>query len=389
MTLEQLYREHAPAISAALAKRFGPARLDLIETAVQEAFVAALEQWGDTPPDVPVAWLTTVARRRVVDALRRATWFVPPLADEPTDEPSDSFGDEDLLAMMFVCCHPALPVESSVPLALRTLCGFSIASLSRALKTDAAAIEKRLQRARQVLRERGVAFERDGDVDAVLRTLYVLFFEGYVTGTDELCEDAVRLARLVPESPATHALLALMLLSGARMPARRDEQGDLLSLERQDRTKWHRAQIDEGFAHLAAAASGTAITAYHLEATIAACHAVAPDYAATDWPRIVELYDRLLALAPSPVVALQRAIAIGRAQGPRAGLRALAQVSGDERLEDDPVLAAAFGELKARIGDRAGARAAYQRALELAATDAERRFLEAKLTTLSSASGKA
>jgi RNA polymerase sigma-70 factor (ECF subfamily) len=162
-----------------------------------------------------------------------------------------------------------------------------------------------------------------------------------------------------------------------------------LSLERQDRTKWHRAQIDEAFVHLAASASGTAITPYHLEATIAACHALAPDYAATDWPRIVGLYDRLLALAPSPVVALQRAIAIGRAQGPRAGLRALAQVSGDERLDDDPVLAAAFGELKALVGDRRGARAAYERALELAATDAERRFLEAKLTTLSSASVKA
>ena len=351
--------------------------------------MAALEQWGDTPPDVPVAWLTTVARRRVVDALRRAARFAPPLSNEPIAEPSDSFGDEDLLAMMFVCCHPALPVESSVPLALRTLCGFSIPSLSRALKTDAAALEKRLHRARQVLRERGVAFEPDGDVDAVLRTLYVLFFEGYVTGADELCEDAVRLARLVPESPASHALLALMLLSGARMPARRNEHGDLLSLECQDRTRWRRSQIEEAFAHLAAAASGTAITAYHLEATIAACHAIARDYAATDWPRIVELYDRLLALAPSPVVALQRAIAIGRARGPRAGLRALARVSGDERLDDDPVLAAAFGELKALVGDHPGARVAYQRALELAATDAERRFLAAKLTTLSPASGKA
>jgi RNA polymerase sigma-70 factor (ECF subfamily) len=389
VTLDQLYRAHAPAITAALAKRFGAGRLELIGTAVQEAFVAALERWGDAPPEVPVAWLTTVARRRVVDALRAAAWFGPPLSDELVDEPSDAFGDEDLLAMMFVCCHPALPVESSVPLALRTLCGVSIPSLSRALKTDAAALEKRLHRARRVLRERGVAFERDGDVGAVLRTLYVLFFEGYVTGTDELCEDAVRLARLVPESPATHALLALMLLAGARMPARRDEHGDLLSLDRQDRTRWHRAQIDEAFVHLAAAARGTTITAYHLEATIAACHALASDYAATDWPRIVELYDRLLALAPSPVVALQRAIAIGRARGPHAGLRALAHVSGDERLDDDPVLAAAFGELKALVGDRPGARVAYQRALELAATDAERRFLEAKLTTLASASGKA
>jgi RNA polymerase sigma-70 factor (ECF subfamily) len=380
VNLEQLYLDHAPAITAVLAKAFGPNRLDLIETAVQEAFVAALEQWGDTPPHTPAAWLTTVARRKVIDALRSAAWFVPGKSEEPVAEPSEAFGDEDLLAMMFVCCHPALPVGSSVPLALRTLCGFSIASLSRALKTDAAALEKRLGRARQVLRDQGVTFEHGGDVDAVLRTLYLLFFEGYVTNSLELCESALRLARLLPESPPAHALQALMLLSAARMPARYDERGDLIPLDRQDRTRWVRAQLGEGFAHLAAASSGTTMTAYHLEAAIAACHALAPDYAATDWPRIVELYDRLLALAPSPVVALQRAIAIGRSQGARAGLRALRQIAGDERLDEDPVLAAASGELKALLGDRAGARAAYRRALELAGSDAERRFLESKLS---------
>ncbi|HSN28273.1 MAG TPA: DUF6596 domain-containing protein [Kofleriaceae bacterium] len=382
LEIDQLYREHAPAITAALAKAFGPARLDLIETAVQEAFVAAIEQWGDAPPDAPAAWLTTVARRKVIDALRRAAWFAPGEPEEPLAEASDTFGDEDLLAMMFVCCHPALPVDASVPLALRTLCGFSIASLARALKTEPAALEKRLGRARQVLREQGVTFERAGDVDAVLRTLYVLFFEGYVTSSAELCETAIRLARLVPESPAVHALLALLLLSAARMPARIDDAGDLVPLDRQDRARWDRAQIGEGFVQLAAAASGEALTAYHLEASIAACHAMAADYAATDWPRIVGLYDRLLALAPSPVVALQRAIAIGRADGARAGLRALGQLAGDERLDDDPMLAAAGAELKAQLGDHAGARAAYRRALELAASDAERRFLEAKLAAL-------
>ncbi len=382
MNLDQLYRVHAPAITAALAKAFGPARLDLIEAAVQEAFVAAIEQWSEAAPEAPAAWLTTVARRKVIDALRRAAWFAPGTPDEPAAEVSDAFGDEDLLAMMFVCCHPALPVDASVPLALRTLCGFSIASLARALKTEPAALEKRLGRARQVLREQGVTFEREGDIEAVLRTLYVLFFEGYVTNSRELCETAIRLARLVPESPAVHALLALLLLSAARMPARLDDAGDLVPLDRQDRTRWDRAQIGEGFVRLAAASSGTVITPYHLEASIAACHAMAADYAATDWPRIVGLYDRLLALAPSPVVALQRAIAIGRAHGPRAGLRALDQVAGDERLDDDPVLAAASAELKAQLGDRAGARAAYERALELATGDAEVRFLEGKLAAI-------
>ena len=382
MKLDALYREHAPAITAALAKAFGPARLDLIETAVQEAFVAALETWGDAPPETPAAWLTTVARRKVIDALRRAAWFAPGEPTEPAAEPSDAFGDEDLLAMMFVCCHPALPVDASVPLALRTLCGFSIASLSRALKVDAAALEKRLGRARQTLREQGVTYAREGDVDAVLRTLYVLFFEGYVTNNAELCDTALRLARLVPERPTVHALLALLLLSAARMPARLDEAGDLVPLDRQDRTRWDPARLGEGFARLAAAATGTTLTAYHLEAMIAACHAMATGYAATDWTRIVELYDQLLAILPSPVVALQRAIAIGRAKGPRAGLHALGQVAGDERLDDDPVVEAASAELKAQLGDRSGARAAYQRALELATEDAERRFLERKLAAI-------
>jgi RNA polymerase sigma-70 factor (ECF subfamily) len=382
VNLDALYRDHAPAITAALAKAFGPSRLDLIETAVQEAFVAALEQWGDAPPHTPAAWLTAVARRKVIDALRRASWFAPGEPEEIAAEPSEAYGDEDLLAMMFVCCHPALPVESAVPLALRTLCGFSLAALSRALKTDEAALEKRMSRARQVLREEKVAFEQHGDVDAVLRTLYVLFFEGYVTSSGELCATALRLAGLLAPSPKVHALRALMLLSAARMPARIDGAGDLVPLDRQDRTRWDRASIGEGLAELAAAATGTRMSAYHVEAAIAAAHALAPTYEATDWTQIVGFYDRLLALAPSPVVALQRAIAIGRAQGPRAGLRALAQVDGDERLDDDPVLAAASGELKAQLGDRAGARAAYRRALELAGSDAERRFLESKLTAV-------
>ncbi len=397
MELDAVYREHAPAIVASLAKAFGPARLDLIENAVQEAFVAALEQWRDAAPDRPAAWLQAVARRKVVDALRRAAWVAPgDELDRLEAATSDAFDDGDLLAMMFACCHPAIPVESALALALRTLCGFPIAALCRALRADEAAIEKRLARARGVLRAERVAFELGDDVDArlgsVLRTLYVLFLEGYSAHAGahqidaELCASAIRLADLLLASrfarPQVHALQALFLLQASRLPARVDGHGELVPLHAQDRARWDRAMIARGLEQLAAASKGDALSPYHLEAAIAACHAIAASYDATDWRRIVDLYDRLLALQPSPIVALQRAIAIGRADGPRAGLRALEQIDGDVRLDDDPVLAAAKGELAHQLGDTRAARAAYARALELAGTEPERRFLEAKLAAL-------
>jgi RNA polymerase sigma-70 factor (ECF subfamily) len=391
--IDALYRAHAPAIVASLAKVFGPARLDLIEGAVQEAFVAALERWRDTPPDKPAAWLHAVARRRVVDALRRAAWLAPgDELDRLEAAANDAFDDGDLLAMMFACCHPAIPVEGALALALRTLCGFPIAALCRALRADEAAIEKRLARARGVLRAERVTYELGGDVESVLRTLYVLFLEGYSAHAGErqidadLCASAIRLADLLLASrfarPDVHALQALFLLQASRLAARIDDRGELVPLHAQDRTRWDRAMIARGLEELAAASTGNALSAYHLEAAIAACHAVAASYDATDWQRIVGLYDRVLALQPSPIVALQRAIAIGRADGPRAGLRALEQIDGDARLDDDPVLAAAKGELAHQLGDTRAARTAYTRALELAGTEPERRFLEAKLAEL-------
>jgi RNA polymerase sigma-70 factor (ECF subfamily) len=397
--LDAIYRAHAPAIVASLAKAFGPARLDLIEGAVQEAFVAALEQWREAPPEKPAAWLHAVARRRVIDALRRAAWLAPgDELDRIEAGASDAFDDGDLLAMMFACCHPAIPVESALALALRTLCGFPIAALCRALRADEAALEKRLARARAVLRAERVAFELGDDVDArldsVLRTLYVLFLEGYSVHAGahqidaDLCASAIRLADLLLVSrfarPHVQALQALFLLQASRLAARVDERGELVPLHAQDRARWDRAMIARGLEQLSAASTGDAVSAYHLEAAIAACHALAPSYDATDWRRIVALYDRLLALQPSPIVALQRAIAIGRAEGPRAGLQALEQIDGDARLDDDPVLAAAKGELAHQLGDTRTARAAYARALELAGTEPERRFLEAKLAALSS-----
>ena len=405
--LDALYRAHAPAITASLARVFGARRLDLIEAGVQEAFVAAIEQWRDpiAVPAEPGAWLRTVARRKVVDALRRAAWFAPH-GDRDLDAleappPGDAHGDDALLGMMFVCCHPALPVESAVALALRTLCGFPIPALCRALYADEAAIEKRLARARQTLREEAVDLDLDtraqAPIDlearehAVLRTLYVLFLEGYSVHAGaqqidvDLCRAAIRLSELLVTrrpTPRAHALHALLLLQALRLAARTDAAGDLVPLDRQDRAVWDRGLIARGLEHLAAAASGDVLSPFHLEAGIAAAHALAATYVETPWRTIVGLYDQLLALAPSPVVAMQRAIAIGRADGPQAGLRALALVAGNGRLDDDPVLAAAIGQLESARGDVRSARTAYRRALELAGTEPERRFLADRLAAL-------
>jgi len=398
---DALYRQHAPAITASLAKSFGARRLDLIEAAVQEAFVSGIERWGPDVPERPGAWLLVAARRRVIDAIRRAAWIVPGEGlddlEAPAQEPDR---DENLLKMIFVCCHPAIPVESALALALRTLCGFPAPALSRALRLDEAAVEKRLTRARQVLREEQVELEPDGEseselaarLDGVLRTLYVLFFEGYsahagdVQIDEDLCHTAIRLNGMLLASrfakPRGHALQALFLLQAARLSSRTDAAGDLIPLDQQERARWDRAMIAEGMEHLGRAATGDALSSYHLEAGIAACHALAPTYAATEWAQIVAFYDQLLELTRSPVVALQRAIALGRANGARAGLRALEGLAGDARLEDDPVLAAAIGQLEAQRGDVRAARAAYRRALELAGTAPERRFIEERLAAL-------
>ena len=395
--LDALYREHAPAITASLARSFGARRLDLIEASVQEAFISAIERWGTLVPERPGAWLQVAARRRVIDALRRAAWMAPSEELEQLEAPTAvPDNDEDLLKMMFVCCHPAIPLESALALSLRTLCGFPVPALSRALRLNEAAIEKRLSRARQVLREVHVELEPGGDLDAriegVLRTLYVLFLEGYSahageTQIDEnLCHTAIRLNSMLLKSrfatPPAHALQALFLLQTARLASRIDAAGDLVPLDRQDRARWDRALIAEGFEHLGRASTGNTVSPFHLEAAIAACHALAATYAATDWAQIVALYDQLLALSPSPVIALQRAIAVGRANGARAGLRALQCLVGNDRLDGDPVLAAAIGELKAQRGEVRAARAAYRRALELAGTAPERRFIEKRLASL-------
>jgi len=399
---ENLYRTHAPPITAALVRSFGARRLDLIEAAVQEAFISALENWQSEVPERPGAWLQVAAQRRTIDAIRRASWLLPDAeATELVEAPTAAAdADADLLRMMFVCCHPAIPLESALALSLRTLCGLPISAIVRALRSEASAIEKRLQRARQVLRDVHPKLELDSEsgdelaarADAVWRVLYLLFLEGYSkhAGDEqidaELCHTAIRLNRLLLASPLVaprgHALQALFLLQTARLPARVDQLGDLVPLDRQDRSLWDHSMIVAGLEHLGLAAAGDVISPFHLEAAIAACHALAASYAETDWNQIVSLYEQLFALTPSPLIALQRAIALGRAQGARAGLHALEALVGDRRLADDPVFAAAIGELEAQRGKLGAARAAYRRALDLAGTSPERRFLEERLKAL-------
>jgi predicted RNA polymerase sigma factor len=298
--------------------------------------------------------------------------------------------------MMFVCCHPVVPAEAQVALALNTLCGFSVTEISRAFLTTDAAIAKRLTRAKQKIREARVPFEIPaGDelarrLDAVLTALYLLFNEGYKASSgeklvrEEICQEAIRLMGLVVQNPAgnqpkAHALLALMLLNAARIPARVDDEGNLLRLQEQDRSKWDQARIARGMFHFAQSAAGEELTEYHLQAGIAACHCAARDYQATDWGRILALYDRLIAIDNSPVVALNRAIVVANVHGPQAGLDAVAASHGLDKLESYYLLYAALGEFEERLNHLSAAAGHFRKAMELAELKSEKAFLAKRL----------
>jgi len=299
---------------------------------------------------------------------------------------------------MFVTSHPAQTLESRLALTLRTLCGLEEPEIARALLCDPEALTKRLARARQTLREQQVPFtlpppaERAARVGSVLRVLYLLFSEGYSAhGGDrqvreELCHEAIRLIGLLlhaeAPSPSAHALAALMMLQASRLRARTDAQGSLLTLRQQDRARWDRPLIAAGLEHLAASATGDALTDYHLEAGIAACHALAPSFDETDWARIVAYYDQLLVLNDSPVVRLNRAIAIAYAHGPAQGLRELRRIASDPRLRQYHLLGAAEADLHTLSGDIDRARAAYERALAHVGTAPERELLQRRLADL-------
>jgi RNA polymerase sigma-70 factor (ECF subfamily) len=372
---------------------------DLAEECAQEAFALALRHWPrDGVPRRPGAWLTTAARNRATDVLRRrkvgaaklreaAVMTYAPELEEDVDVP------DDRLRLMFTCCHPALGLDAQVALTLRTLAGLSTAEIARAFLVGEPTMSKRLVRAKQKIRHAAIPYrvppahllpER---TPAVLAVLYLLFNEGYsaTAGADlvrtTLSAEAIRLGRvltsLMPDEPEATGLLALMLLHYARRDSRLDQAGDLVTLEEQDRGRWHAAEITEGVALLDGALRRGQAGPYQVQAAIAACHATAADAADTDWPQIAALYGQLVRHVPSPVVKLNQAIAVGMAHGPAAGLSLLDALA--EPLAGYHLLPATRADLLRRLGRADEAAAAYREARALAPTDTERRFLDRRL----------
>lgn len=400
-----LFRHRYGRMVSSLCHVLGPSRLDLVEDVVQEALLRALRVWpAEGVPDNPEAWVFRVARNLALDSLRRQKIGARVDAQlqqwaQDSVEPSADEGDriaDDTLRMLFLCSHPAVPADARVPLILKTVCGFGVPAIARALLQKDATIAQRLVRAKAKLQGNEVAFampgpaELAGRLDLVLAVIYLLFNEGYRThaGSDltrsDLVDEAIRLLALVLEMPVTdtpsaHALMALLLLLGARMPARTDAAGDLVPLAQQDRSRWHRTWIGHGFEHFRRSLGGERLTAYHIEAAIASVHASAANYAATDWPRILREYDRLLVVAPSPVVRLNRAVAVGKVQGAGAGLAALAGLADDRALDDYFLLGAVTAQLHWELGEHVPAAAALRAAMQQPCSEPERRLLQRRL----------
>jgi len=398
----QAFRDEWGRIVATLIRVTG--NWDLAEECAQDAFTAALQRWPrDGIPRRPGAWLTTTARNRATDRLRRdavgaaklrevATISFPP---EPEAGQDDRAVPDDRLRLMFTCCHPALALEAQVALTLRTLAGLTTPEIARAFLVGEQTMAKRLVRAKQKIRQARIPYrvppahllpER---TPAVLGVLYLLFNEGYSASSGAnplrqgLTAEAIRLARvltrLMPDEPEAAGLLALMLLHDARRATRLDDAGDVVTLEEQDRGRWDAAEIAEGTALLDGALRHRRPGPYQVQAAISACHATAATAADTDWPEIAALYGQLAQLVPSPVVRLNRAVAVGMAEGPEAGLDLVTRLQASGELAGYYLLPATRADLLRRLGREREAAAAYREALELAPTEAERRFLGRRL----------
>jgi len=389
---------------------FGIERLQLSEDVVQEAMIRALQTWPyyGVPPNPP-AWLMMTAKNLAIDRLRREKFFIEkqpeiittveqwgsatPATDDATFE--NELKDERL-RLIFACCHPLIPAEDQTALALKTLCGFGPGEIAKAFLTTEAAIIKRLTRARQHIRENGVPFEiPEGAelsvrLDGVLQVVYLLFNEGYKASSgdtlvkEDVCFEAVRLASLLAEHPLTsvprtHALLALMLFNVARLAGRVDPAGNLLRLKDQDRSTWNHSMIGLAMYHLAQAAGGEHISEYHLQAGIAACHCTAPDYASTDWPRIVGHYDQWTAMNQSPIVALNRAVAVAQVNGPKAGIAEVGKIKNRTALDGYYLTYAVLGDFEEQLEHHAVAAAHFRRAVELTSLKSEKTFLKKRL----------
>ena len=407
---DHLFRRESGRMVAALTRVFGIHNLALAEDVVQDAFCRALEVWRlRGVPQNPSAWLMATAKNRALDVLRRertartfapelgrlleSEWTLVPVVEELF---SANAIKDDLLRMMFSCCHPRLSEPAQVALVLHILCGFSVSEIASAFVSGHAAIEKRITRAKKVLAGSKRLFDITAEAEfsarlpAVHRALYLLFNEGYHGASAEtavraeLCREAMRLTILLLEHPfaatgTTYALAALMALDGARLPARVDMSGNLISLPDQDRSRWDQALVNEGLKLLELSARGSELTEYHVEAAIAAIHACAPNAKGTDWETIVALYDTLIKLRPSPVVALNRAIAVAQKEGPERGLEEIALITDRDRLAAYPFYAAALGELELSRGQHDAARELFRAALAVARNPMERRFLNRRV----------
>ena len=408
-TIETLYRSESGRVLATLVRLLGD--LDLAEEAMHEAFAVALESWPQTGiPGKPRPWLISTARFKAIDALRRRARLdgaqkdlVAHIESRVNDAPvlNDEIGDEEIeddrLRLIFTCCHPALPPEGQVALTLREICGLTTEEIARAFLVTPATLAQRIVRAKSKIREAKIPYEVPSPqelperLDAVLQVVYLVFNEGYsaAAGTEvtraELTREAIRLGRLLTElqpEPEVIGLLALMLLQESRRAARTSPTGELILLEHQDRALWNREQIAEGVALVERALSSRRFGAYTLQAAIAAVHAEAESTAATDWRQIVALYNQLLKIQPSPVVHLNRAVAIAMCDGPQAGLAHIDALLEHGELANYYLAHSARAEMYRRLGRTNEARACYEKALALTQQEPERQFLQERIRQL-------
>ncbi len=406
LSVDHLFRHRAGQMIATLTRIFGIERLDQVEDAMQEAMIRALRLWPHQGvPDNPVAWLIQVAKNRILDQLRRdskATETTDEIEIPVTGEFDAAFANEicdDQLRMIFTCCHPLVPQDGQIALTLKTVGGFSVSEIARAFLAREPSIIKTLTRAKQRLREFDIKLEMPqpdklpARLESVLRAIYLMFNEGYsaLEGEElvrtDLCHEAIRLCELLAEHPVTdapkvHALGALLLFQGARLTARCDAAGELLLLSEQDRSLWDRAMIKRGLYHLRKSAHGDEVSDYHLEAEIASCHTLAASFEATDWPRVLGCYKELLSRKPSPVVALNRIVALAKVLGIEAGLFELNKLAEDRTLRNYYPFYAALGELLREDGKKSEAIDAYQKALSLTSSEPIRRFLVKRIACL-------
>jgi len=408
--LEAVYRSDWGRIVATLIRMVGD--FDLAEEAVQEAFTAAVDQWRTTGvPESPRAWIIQTARNKAIDRIRRKVNFeekvVPYLtsgSDAVVKQPDFDATEipDDRLRLIFTCCHPALALESQVALTLRTLCGLETDEIARAFLVSPATMAQRLVRAKRKIRDARIPYivpemtEMADRLEAVLTAIYLVFNEGYVATRSgpllrhDLCAEAIRLGRLLmtlmgPQAPAEAAgLVALMLLHDARRDARVDEAGDLVILEEQDRTRWNRQQIVEALPLVEAAMRGVP-GPFALQAAIAAQHCLAARSENTDWPRILRLYTQLEQLQPTPIVSLNRAVAVAMVDGPKQALALIDDLMASNDLDNYHLLHAARADMLRRLGSAEEAAKSYTRALALVTNDSERRFLERRLREVQSA----